>query len=160
MSLRCRLRGEDTMFIFGCLEHEVAQIALKAKSGHYPVDGRLQAVFQALRRLEDVWKCIEIGRNPWEIHRKPREIGPNRAEIGVFEEPRRSGTATSRTASRRRNRNSAPWWTGSATSTAPARGKALKGYIMVYVIAYTHTIQYECSITRNACNCVVPYEYL
>ena len=50
------------MFIFGCLEHEVrhapargflldswqvAGIAAKAKSGHYPIDSRLQAVFQA-----------------------------------------------------------------------------------------------------------------
>ena len=41
--------GEDTMFIFGCLEHEVAQISAKAKSGHYPIDSRLQAVFQAIR---------------------------------------------------------------------------------------------------------------
>ncbi|CAE7458915.1 glpV, partial [Symbiodinium microadriaticum] len=41
--------GEDTMFIFGCLEHEVAGIAAKAKEGHYPIDSRLQAVFQAIR---------------------------------------------------------------------------------------------------------------
>lgn len=41
--------GEDTMFIFGCLEHQVADIAAKAKSGHYPIDSRLQAVFQAIR---------------------------------------------------------------------------------------------------------------
>lgn len=41
--------GEDTMFIFGCLEHEVSQIASKAKSGHYPIDQRLQNVFQAIR---------------------------------------------------------------------------------------------------------------
>merc|ERR1719330_1069412 len=41
--------GEDTMFIFGCLEHEVAGIKARAKQGHYPIDGRLQAVFQAVR---------------------------------------------------------------------------------------------------------------
>jgi len=41
--------GEDTMFIFGCLEHEVPGIAAKSKQGHYPIDGRLQAVFQAIR---------------------------------------------------------------------------------------------------------------
>eukprot|EP00930_Biecheleria_cincta_P068670 TRINITY_DN5636_c0_g1_i1.p1 TRINITY_DN5636_c0_g1~~TRINITY_DN5636_c0_g1_i1.p1 ORF type:complete len:917 (+),score=207.90 TRINITY_DN5636_c0_g1_i1:69-2753(+) len=41
--------GEDTMFIFGCLEHEVAGIAAKAKQGHYPIDPRLQEVFQAIR---------------------------------------------------------------------------------------------------------------
>ncbi|OLP89662.1 Glycogen phosphorylase 1 [Symbiodinium microadriaticum] len=39
--------GEDTMFIFGCLEHEVAGVALQAKKGDYPIDSRLQAVFQA-----------------------------------------------------------------------------------------------------------------
>jgi len=44
--------GEDTMFIFGCLEHEVAGIAAKAKEGHYPIDSRLQAVFQAIRNGE------------------------------------------------------------------------------------------------------------
>ena len=71
--------GEDTMFIFGCLEHEavtlkrgltplflwllllllayddvdelscnvqVAGVAAKAKNGDYPIDSRLQAVFQ------------------------------------------------------------------------------------------------------------------
>merc|ERR1719254_48809 len=41
--------GEDTMFIFGCLEHEVDGIKARAKQGHYPIDGRLQAVFQAIR---------------------------------------------------------------------------------------------------------------
>eukprot|EP00930_Biecheleria_cincta_P045964 TRINITY_DN3168_c0_g1_i1.p1 TRINITY_DN3168_c0_g1~~TRINITY_DN3168_c0_g1_i1.p1 ORF type:complete len:1026 (-),score=253.64 TRINITY_DN3168_c0_g1_i1:56-2806(-) len=44
--------GEDTMFIFGCLEHEVPGIAAKAKQGQYPIDGRLQAVFQAIRNGE------------------------------------------------------------------------------------------------------------
>ncbi|CAE7685051.1 glpV [Symbiodinium pilosum] len=44
--------GEDTMFIFGCLENEVAGVAAKAKSGHYPIDSRLQAVFQAIRNGE------------------------------------------------------------------------------------------------------------
>jgi len=41
--------GEDTMFIFGCLEHEVAAITAKAKQGNYPIDGRLQAVFNAIK---------------------------------------------------------------------------------------------------------------
>jgi len=41
--------GEDTMFIFGCLETEVPDIKAKAKQGNYPIDGRLQAVFQAIR---------------------------------------------------------------------------------------------------------------
>jgi len=44
--------GEETMFVFGCLEHEVARIAAKAKEGHYPIDGRLQQVFQAIRNGE------------------------------------------------------------------------------------------------------------
>merc|ERR550532_1060414 len=41
--------GPETMFIFGCLEHEVPGIAAKAKQGNYPIDGRLQAVFDAIR---------------------------------------------------------------------------------------------------------------
>jgi len=44
--------GPETMFIFGCLEHEVPGIAAKAKQGHYPIDGRLQAVFDAIRAGE------------------------------------------------------------------------------------------------------------
>eukprot|EP00438_Fugacium_kawagutii_P025023 Skav213309 [mRNA] locus=scaffold1383:38444:42535:+ [translate_table: standard] len=34
--------GHDTMFIFGCQEHEVTGIAAKAQEGHYPIDQRLQ----------------------------------------------------------------------------------------------------------------------
>jgi starch phosphorylase len=41
--------GVDTMFIFGCLEHEVPDIKANAQSGNYPIDGRLQTVFQAIR---------------------------------------------------------------------------------------------------------------
>merc|ERR1712039_249775 len=29
--------GEDTMFIFGCLETDVPEIQAKAKGGHYPI---------------------------------------------------------------------------------------------------------------------------
>jgi len=41
--------GEDTMFIFGCLESDVKNVAVRAKEGHYPIDSRLQAVFQAIK---------------------------------------------------------------------------------------------------------------
>eukprot|EP00439_Symbiodinium_sp_Y106_P087272 s128_g43.t2 len=41
--------GEDTMFIFGCLEHEVPSVIQAAQCGHYPIDGRLQEVFEAIR---------------------------------------------------------------------------------------------------------------
>mmetsp|Transcript_57996 Transcript_57996/g.135615 ORF Transcript_57996/g.135615 Transcript_57996/m.135615 type:complete len:891 (+) Transcript_57996:107-2779(+) len=41
--------GEETMFIFGAMEDEVAGVAVKAKDGNYPIDTRLQAVFQAIR---------------------------------------------------------------------------------------------------------------
>merc|ERR1719221_2406673 len=41
--------GEDTMFIFGCLEHEVDTIKARAKQGYYPIDGRLQEVFNAIK---------------------------------------------------------------------------------------------------------------
>jgi starch phosphorylase len=44
--------GEDTMFIFGCLEHEVGSIREKAEQGNYPIDGRLQDVFGAIRNGE------------------------------------------------------------------------------------------------------------
>merc|ERR1719156_65647 len=40
--------GHDTMFIFGCLEHEVPAIKAKAAEGHYPIDSRLHQVFQAI----------------------------------------------------------------------------------------------------------------
>merc|ERR1711937_299342 len=41
--------GDDTMFIFGCLEDEIPEIKNKAKSGHYPIDPRMQAVFNEVR---------------------------------------------------------------------------------------------------------------
>eukprot|EP00913_Durusdinium_trenchii_P025393 g23838.t1 len=41
--------GHDTMFIFGCEEHQVAGISARAQEGHYPIDNRLQAVFDAIR---------------------------------------------------------------------------------------------------------------
>eukprot|EP00434_Breviolum_minutum_P002700 symbB.v1.2.002379.t1/scaffold110.1/size325157/26 len=41
--------GSDTMFIFGCQEHEVTGIAARAQEGHYPIDQRLQAVFDTIR---------------------------------------------------------------------------------------------------------------
>merc|ERR1719356_647584 len=41
--------GEDTMFIFGCLETEVPIIKEKAKNGHYPIDPRMQRVFDAIK---------------------------------------------------------------------------------------------------------------
>merc|ERR550537_630213 len=42
--------GDDTMFIFGCLEDEVAGIKARAKEGHFPIDPRMQEVFTAIRR--------------------------------------------------------------------------------------------------------------
>merc|ERR1719410_2002872 len=41
--------GADTMFIFGCLEDEIPEIKNKAKSGHYPIDPRMQDVFNEVR---------------------------------------------------------------------------------------------------------------
>eukprot|EP00403_Amphidinium_massartii_P038293 CAMPEP_0178433666 /NCGR_PEP_ID=MMETSP0689_2-20121128/33026_1 /TAXON_ID=160604 /ORGANISM="Amphidinium massartii, Strain CS-259" /LENGTH=957 /DNA_ID=CAMNT_0020055707 /DNA_START=20 /DNA_END=2893 /DNA_ORIENTATION=+ len=41
--------GEDTMFIFGALETEVPGVVAEAKKGNYPIDGRLQAVFDTIR---------------------------------------------------------------------------------------------------------------
>merc|ERR1711933_650642 len=41
--------GEDTMFIFGCLETEVPDIKARAQKGHYPIDPRLQRVFDAIK---------------------------------------------------------------------------------------------------------------
>merc|ERR1719253_2222814 len=42
--------GEDTMFIFGCLEDDVQKIKERAAAGHYPVDPRLSKVFDAIRQ--------------------------------------------------------------------------------------------------------------
>mmetsp|Transcript_93815 Transcript_93815/g.195696 ORF Transcript_93815/g.195696 Transcript_93815/m.195696 type:complete len:1305 (+) Transcript_93815:133-4047(+) len=41
--------GEDTMFIFGCLETDVPGIKEKAAAGTYPIDGRLQKVFDTIK---------------------------------------------------------------------------------------------------------------
>merc|ERR1719450_1393922 len=37
--------GEDTMFIFGCLETEVPGIKERAKGGDYPIDPRMEEAF-------------------------------------------------------------------------------------------------------------------
>ncbi|CAJ1375650.1 unnamed protein product [Effrenium voratum] len=65
--------GEDTMFIFGCLEHEVGRIAAQAQQGNYPIDDRLQAVFQAIRSGtfsqalgSDRRFCLGVWRKPGE----------------------------------------------------------------------------------------------
>jgi len=42
--------GEDTMFIFGCLEDEVPSIKARSAEGHYPVDPRLMKVFDTIRQ--------------------------------------------------------------------------------------------------------------
>merc|ERR1719254_357633 len=42
--------GNDTMFIFGCLETDVPNIKARAKQGHYPIDPRLQRVFDVIKR--------------------------------------------------------------------------------------------------------------
>merc|ERR1719240_1795103 len=44
--------GNDTMFIFGCLEDEVPCIKARAKEGHYPIDSRMQEAFSAIRNGE------------------------------------------------------------------------------------------------------------
>jgi len=46
----CEECREETMFTFGCLESEVKTITEKAKEGDYPIDDRLQAVFQAIKK--------------------------------------------------------------------------------------------------------------
>jgi len=41
--------GDDTMFIFGCLETDVPVIKEKAKKGNYPIDPRMQRVFDTVK---------------------------------------------------------------------------------------------------------------
>jgi len=41
--------GEQNNFIFGAREEELPGILRKAKEGHYPIDGRLGKVFEAIR---------------------------------------------------------------------------------------------------------------
>merc|ERR1712072_414949 len=41
--------GSDTMFIFGCLEDQIPDIKMRAKAGNYPIDPRLQAVFNEVK---------------------------------------------------------------------------------------------------------------
>jgi len=42
--------GEDTMFIFGCLEDQIPEIKQKAKAGNYPIDPRMQKVFNEVKK--------------------------------------------------------------------------------------------------------------
>merc|ERR1719335_1167108 len=42
--------GDDTMFIFGCLEDQVEGVKAQARNGHYPIDHRMEEVFQTIRR--------------------------------------------------------------------------------------------------------------
>jgi len=42
--------GEDTMFIFGCLEDDVPKIKERAQQGHYPIDSRMNEVFETIRK--------------------------------------------------------------------------------------------------------------
>merc|ERR1719387_687284 len=44
--------GNDTMFIFGCLEDQVETIKSRARNGHYPIDHRMEEVFRGLRNGE------------------------------------------------------------------------------------------------------------
>merc|ERR1719437_353735 len=41
--------GADTMFIFGCLEDEIPEIKNKAKAGNYPIDPRMEEVFDEVK---------------------------------------------------------------------------------------------------------------
>jgi starch phosphorylase len=41
--------GSETMFIFGALEHEVENIRSRAREGKYPIDTRLERVFNAIK---------------------------------------------------------------------------------------------------------------
>jgi len=42
--------GPETMFIFGCLEDDIPNIKKRAADGHYPIDSKLQAVFDVIKR--------------------------------------------------------------------------------------------------------------
>merc|ERR1711879_1134968 len=42
--------GDDTMFIFGCLEDQIPDIKEKAKAGNYPIDPRMQEVFNEVKK--------------------------------------------------------------------------------------------------------------
>ena len=41
--------GGETMFIFGALEHEVEHVRARARAGNYPIDARLEKVFNAIK---------------------------------------------------------------------------------------------------------------
>ena len=129
--------GEDTMFIFGCLEHEavtlkrgltplflwlllllllayddvdelscnvqVAGVAAKAKNGDYPIDSRLQAVFQ-------------VGLVPAEAASAFRHVHDLKSSWRQF------AMVSSPRVSRRRMPSFARWLTSSATRTVQAPG--------------------------------------
>merc|ERR1711920_113603 len=41
--------GDDTMFIFGCLEDQIPEIKKKAQAGNYPIDPRMKEVFDVVK---------------------------------------------------------------------------------------------------------------
>ena len=41
--------GGETMFIFGALEHEIEHIRQRARDGNYPIDSRLEKVFNSIK---------------------------------------------------------------------------------------------------------------
>merc|ERR1719359_1285343 len=42
--------GPETMFIFGCLEDDIPAIKKRAAAGNYPIDAKLQEVFNIVKR--------------------------------------------------------------------------------------------------------------
>merc|ERR1719254_331463 len=42
--------GDDTMFIFGCLEDQIPDIKKRARDGDYPIDAKLKEVFDIVKR--------------------------------------------------------------------------------------------------------------
>jgi len=42
--------GEETMFIFGCLEDQIPDIKKRAQAGHYPIDSRMREVFDVIKQ--------------------------------------------------------------------------------------------------------------
>ena len=62
------MRREPSGLAVESLTLQVAGVAAKAKSGHYPIDSRLQAVFQAGQHLSCSFClllsiCIDFGGN-------------------------------------------------------------------------------------------------
>ena len=101
---------------------QVASVAAQAKNGHYPIDSRLQAVFQA-GRVCDVFNLASLWPVLWTLQAiRNGEFSKGEPEARFFCMPLAAHSAS--VLCPRRTASSAPLLTSCATSRVLAPGKA------------------------------------